>query len=74
VLADAGNSRPTKRVRAPAAADINEAAALVGDYMAGRLEEPPWRAFGLSRQPVIGGEQAPTPCVLLIEPYCTLIN
>ena len=37
-------------------ADVNEAAALVGDYMAGRLADPPWQAFGLSRAPLICGE------------------
>lgn len=28
----------------------------MGDYMAGRIDEPPWGAYGLTRQPVIGGE------------------
>ncbi len=53
------------------AVDANEAAALVGDYMAGRLADPPWGAFGLSREPVICGASlaALSLCRDCIPPY-----
>ena len=35
--------------------DKHEAGALLGEYMAGTTDEAPWEAFGLSKQPVIGG-------------------
>ncbi|KAK9908321.1 hypothetical protein WJX75_005988 [Coccomyxa subellipsoidea] len=47
--------QPAKKSRVTPAADVNEAAALIGDYMAGRMADPPWRALGHSKAPLICG-------------------
>lgn len=48
--------RPLKRQRptiAPLSPD--EAAAQVGQYMAGELKDEPWHAFGLIKAPTVAG-------------------
>lgn len=37
----------------------DEAAAQIGLYMAGEVNNEPWHAFGLSKAPVIGGRLSP---------------
>ena len=48
--------RPLKRQRptiAPLSPD--EAAAQIGQYMAGELKDEPWQAFGLGKAPTVAG-------------------
>ena len=48
--------RPLKRQRktiVPLSPD--EAAAQIGQYMAGELKHEPWHAFGLGKAPIVGG-------------------
>lgn len=57
--------RPLKRQRptiAPLSSD--EAAAQIGQYMAGELKNEPWHAFGLGKAPTVAGR------VLLCFPAC----
>ena len=52
--------RPLKRQRKTVVPlSTNEAAAQIGQYMAGELKDEPWHAFGLSKAPIVGGISAP---------------
>ncbi len=42
------------------ALNADEAAAQIGQYMAGELTDEPWQAFGLRKAPIVGG----TGCLL----------